>query len=157
MYHFISYTLFHVLNTQFCWKQKWIIHFTIVAKEGLFWLVTSSHLICDVTQTWCDVIFVYCSCTRKLVQGRSWLVNNNCEYRFLTIRYSRLSVQEFAIIRRGSSHLHVFASWDGAFIFDRGFKEGMYTNRLVCKVYCINFRPIPHYFDLVGTNFYPYF
>ena len=76
---------------------------------------------------------------------------------FLTIRYSRLSVQEFAIIHRGSYHLHVFASLDGAFVFDRGFKEGVYTNRLVCKVYCINFRPIPHYFDLVGTNFYPYF
>ena len=40
----------------------------------------------------CDVIFVNCSCTRKLVQRRSSLVNNNREYRFLTTRYSRLSV-----------------------------------------------------------------
>ena len=40
----------------------------------------------------CDVIFVDCSCTRKLAQRRSLLVNNNREYRFLTTRYSRLSV-----------------------------------------------------------------
>ena len=32
------------------------------------------------------------SCTRKLAQRRSSLVNNNREYRFLTTRYSRLSV-----------------------------------------------------------------
>ena len=40
----------------------------------------------------CDVIFIDCSCTRKLAQRRSSLVNNNREYRFLTTRYSRLSV-----------------------------------------------------------------
>ena len=40
----------------------------------------------------CDVIFIDCSSTRKLVQRRSSLVNNNREYRFLTTRYSRLSV-----------------------------------------------------------------
>ena len=40
----------------------------------------------------CDVIFVDCSCTRKLAQRRSSLVNNNREYRFLITRYSRPSV-----------------------------------------------------------------
>ena len=40
----------------------------------------------------CDVIFIDCSSTRKLAQRRSSLVNNNREYRFLTTRYSRLSV-----------------------------------------------------------------
>ena len=40
----------------------------------------------------CDVIFVDCYCTRKLAQRRSSLVNINREYRFLTTRYSRLSV-----------------------------------------------------------------
>ena len=31
-----------------------IAHFAIVAKKGIFWLniVTSPHLICDITQTW---------------------------------------------------------------------------------------------------------
>ena len=38
------------------------------------------------------VIFVDCSCTRKLAQRRSSLMNNNREYRFLIIRYSRPSV-----------------------------------------------------------------
>ena len=35
-------------------KQSSIIHFAIVAKEGIFWhsIVTSSQFICDVTQTW---------------------------------------------------------------------------------------------------------
>ena len=40
----------------------------------------------------CDVIFVDCSCTCKLAQMLSWLVNNNREYWSLTTRYSRLSV-----------------------------------------------------------------
>ena len=39
-----------------------------------------------------DVIFVYCHCTCKLAQRRSSLVNNSREYRYLTTRYSRLSV-----------------------------------------------------------------
>ena len=61
----------------------------------------TSH--CDVTRVdlWrhakaryyhCDVVFVDCSCTRKLAQRRSSLVNNNREYRFLITRYSRHSV-----------------------------------------------------------------
>ena len=41
---------------------------------------------------YCDVIYVYCHCTRKLAQRRSSLVNNSREYRYLTTRYSRLSV-----------------------------------------------------------------
>ena len=41
---------------------------------------------------YCDVIFVYCHCTRKLAQRRSSLVNNSHEYRYLATRYSWLSV-----------------------------------------------------------------
>ena len=41
---------------------------------------------------YCDVIFVYCHCMRKLAQRRSSLVNNSREYRYLATRYSRLSV-----------------------------------------------------------------
>ena len=48
--YFISYTLFHALNTPFHYKQSSITHFTIDAKEGVFWIniVTSSQLICDI-------------------------------------------------------------------------------------------------------------
>ena len=72
--------------------------FAIVAKDGLFWLniLTSPQLYLwchtNVRYWHCDVTFVDCSCTRKLTQRRSSLVNNNREYRFLTTRYSRLSV-----------------------------------------------------------------
>ena len=41
---------------------------------------------------YCDVIFVYCHCTRKLAQRRSSLVNNSLEYRYLTTQYSGLCV-----------------------------------------------------------------
>ena len=53
MYYFISYTLFYILSTSFRYKISLIAHFTIVTKDGLFWLniVTSSQLICDVTRT----------------------------------------------------------------------------------------------------------
>ena len=53
MYHFISYTLFYVLNTPFRHKQSSIAHFAIDTKDGLFWIniVTSSQLICDVMRT----------------------------------------------------------------------------------------------------------
>ena len=44
------------------------------------------------------VIFVGCSCTRKLAHRRSSLVNNSIEYRFLITRYSRLCVKENAIL-----------------------------------------------------------
>ena len=37
----------------------------------------------------CAVIFVDCSCTRKLAQTRSSLMNNNRGYLFFTTRYSR--------------------------------------------------------------------
>ena len=61
----------------------------------------TSH--CDVTivdmrrhanarYKYCDIILGYCSCTRKLAQKRYSLMNNNREYRFLIIRYSRPSV-----------------------------------------------------------------
>ena len=78
-------------------KQLLFADFAIVAKDGLFWLniVTSPQLICDVPRTWyghCHVTFVDCSCSTKFAQMRSSLVNNNREYRFLTTRYSRLSV-----------------------------------------------------------------
>ena len=54
MYHFISYTLFYVLNTQFSLRQLSVADFAIVAKDCLFWLtiVTSPQLICDITRTW---------------------------------------------------------------------------------------------------------
>ena len=50
MCYFISYTLFHVLNTPFRCKQSSNSDFPIDAKDGLFWIniVTSSQLICDV-------------------------------------------------------------------------------------------------------------
>ena len=54
MYHFISYMLFYVLNTQFSWKQLLVTDFDIVGKDDIFWLsiVTSPKLICDVMRTW---------------------------------------------------------------------------------------------------------
>ena len=53
MYHFISYTLFYILNTTFRNQNSPIAHFAIDAKDGLFWIniVTSSQLICDVMRT----------------------------------------------------------------------------------------------------------
>ena len=62
-HHFISYTLFYVLNIPFCYKQTSFAHFPIVAKDGLFWLniVTSSELICDVTRTRGTGIVTSCS------------------------------------------------------------------------------------------------
>ena len=67
-------------------------------RDGIF---LTQH--CDVTtvdlwrhaNVWywhCDVIVVDCSCTCQLAQRQSSLVNYNREYRFLTTRYSRLSV-----------------------------------------------------------------
>ena len=63
---------------------------------------------CDVTTNdlwrhanakywYCDVIFVYFHCTRKLAERRSSLVNNSREYRYLATRYSRLSVHDDVI------------------------------------------------------------
>ena len=65
------------------------------------WPFLTEH--CDVTTIdlwrhanakywYCDVIFVYCHCTRNLAQRRSSLVNNSREYRYLATWYSRLSV-----------------------------------------------------------------
>ena len=94
MYYFISYTLFYVLNTWFCLKQLSIAHFAIVAKDGHFWFKHCDFTIVDLWRhanaryKHCDIIFVNCSRTCKLVQRPSSLVNNNCEYWFLTTWYS---------------------------------------------------------------------
>ena len=95
MYYFISYTLFYVLNTQYRLKQASIAYLAIVANDGLFWLsiVTSVQLICDVMRKRDTVILTsYSSIVLARAQRLSSLVNNNREYRFLTNRYSRLSV-----------------------------------------------------------------
>ena len=87
-----------ILNTPFRYKQSSIAHFAIVARDGLFLTWHCDVITVDLwrhanARHWhCDVIFIDCSCTRKLAQRRSSLVNNNREYRFLTTRYSRLSV-----------------------------------------------------------------
>ena len=49
---FYSLHAIFVLNTQFRLKQLSIADFAIVVNDGLFWLsiVTSPHLICDVTR-----------------------------------------------------------------------------------------------------------
>ena len=102
----VTNVLFYFLHailcfeTPFHYKQSSITHFAIDAKDSLF-----SNYHCDVitVDLWChanarhwhcEVILVDSSCTRKLAQRRSSLVNNNREDPFLTIRYSRLSVQE---------------------------------------------------------------
>ena len=53
MCYIISYTLFYVQSTQFCWEQSLLTHFAIVAKDSHFWLsiVTSLKLICDAKRT----------------------------------------------------------------------------------------------------------
>ena len=53
MYYLIAYTLSYILNPPLRYEQSSIAHFAIVARDGVFWLniVTSSQLICDVTQT----------------------------------------------------------------------------------------------------------
>ena len=61
------------------------------------WAVTSRERHANARHWHCDVIFGDCSCACKLAQMRSSLVNNNREYRFLTARYSRLSVYEILI------------------------------------------------------------
>ena len=86
--------LFYFLHASLCpgraqrtTKQSSIAHFATFAKDGLFRLgiVTSSQLIVrrhTNAGSWrCDVISVYCSCTRKLVQRRSLLMNCNRGYR----------------------------------------------------------------------------
>ena len=83
-----------------------------VTRYFIFWIHKSAkkgrsflNKYCDVTtgDLWrhanvgywhCDVIFVDCSCTRKLAQRWSSLVDNSREYRFLATRHSQLSVYE---------------------------------------------------------------
>ena len=100
----VKNVLFYFLHAIWCPehsippKQLSIADFAAVAKDSLFWfsIVTSRQLLCDVTRMWdtsvVTVIFVDCSCTRKLAQRRSSLVNNSREYRYLITRYSRPSV-----------------------------------------------------------------
>ena len=82
-------------------KQVSIANFAIAAKDRFFWtsIVTSAQFDLwrhvKVGYWHCDVIYADFSCTRKLAQRWSSLVNNNREYRFLTTRFSRLSVQEY--------------------------------------------------------------
>ena len=89
MYYFISYTLFDVRNTYIILlKQLSIADFAIVAKDSLFWfsIVTSPQLICDVTRMYdTGIVTSYSSIVLALE-------NNSREYRYLTTRYSRLSV-----------------------------------------------------------------
>ena len=97
----VTNVLFYFLHAIWCpehtipLKQLTIADFVIVAKNSLFWfsIVTVDmwrHV--NVGHWHCDVIFGDCSCTCKLAQRRSSLVNNSREYRYLTTRYSRLSV-----------------------------------------------------------------
>ena len=104
----VTNVLFYFLHAILCFEQT-ISLCTIIDRSfrrcRLGWSFLTQH--CDVitvdlwrhanVRHWhCDVIFVDCSCTRKLAQRRSSLVNNNREYWFLTIRYSRLSMWEQA-------------------------------------------------------------
>ena len=83
MYYHISYMLFYVPESTIPLKWLSIANFAIVARDIAF----SDIAFCDVTTVdlwrhanagyWhCDVIFVDCSCTRKLAQRRSSLMNN---------------------------------------------------------------------------------
>ena len=73
-------------------------NFTIFAKYGFFWqhgIVTSTtqfNLWHHARYWHCYFTFAGCSCTRKLAQRWSSLIQNNGEYRFLVTRYSRLRV-----------------------------------------------------------------
>ena len=77
MYYFISYTLIHVPNAQFCSKQLLIADFTIVAKDCLFWLsivMTSLQFICDVTRTWGNIIVTsYLSIVLARANWQPWI------------------------------------------------------------------------------------
>ena len=99
IHHFISYTLAYALiELTKPLKQSSIAHFAIFSKGGFFWLGTVTS---PQTNLWrhanarywhCGVIFLDCSCTRKVAQMRSSLVNNKREYSFPATQYSRLGV-----------------------------------------------------------------
>ena len=59
MYYIISYMLFYVMNTQFHLKQLSITDFTILIKDGLFWLwiVMSPQLISEFTRMWVQALW----------------------------------------------------------------------------------------------------
>ena len=101
----VTNVLFYFLHANLCFEQ------TIPLKTGsgrLFHHCRQDRAFltwyCDVTTVWSvtshegGVLALWrhirrLFCTRKLVQGRSSLVNNNREYWFFATRYSRLSVQ----------------------------------------------------------------
>ena len=101
----VTNILFYFLHAIFCpeytfpLKQPPIAHCAIVAMDGFFWLNIDVHTVdmwrqVNAEHWYCGVIFVDCSWACKLAQRRSSLVNSNREYRFLSTRYSRLSVWE---------------------------------------------------------------
>ena len=99
IYHFISYTILYItLLTQHSAKQSSIAHFAIVTKGGVFWfsIVMSPQLICDVTWTQgTSIVTPYSSIVLARANWRKGdlhLGDNDREYRYLTIRYSRLNV-----------------------------------------------------------------
>ena len=60
MYYFISYTLFHVLNTPFHKKNKSLIaHFAIVAKDGISDLALWRHHSWSVTSREREVLALW--------------------------------------------------------------------------------------------------
>ena len=95
---YFLHAILYLEHIPFRCKQWSIAHFAIVARDGVFFTWHCDVITVDLwrhanARHWhCDVIFLNCSSTCKLAQRRSSLVNNNREYRFLTIRYSRLSV-----------------------------------------------------------------
>ena len=99
-------SLFRVTNAFFLFLTRYLMSWTHnSATTSPLSLRRQSFIIqyCDVTTVdlwrhanvghwhW-DVIFIDCSCTRKLEQRGSSLVNNSREYRYLTTRYSLFSV-----------------------------------------------------------------
>ena len=100
----VTNVLFHFLHAILCHEHRNPLR-TIIERSFRHCCQGRPFLTehCDVTTIdlwrhanakywYCDVIFVYCHCTRKLAQRRSSLVNNSREYRYLATRYSRLSV-----------------------------------------------------------------
>ena len=89
------YFMFWTHNVAKTIIDRWIRH----CRQGRSFLTKNCEVTtidlwrhANVDYWYCDVIFVDCSCKRKLAQRRSSLMNNSREYRFLTVRCSRLSV-----------------------------------------------------------------
>ena len=88
----VTHTLFYFLHAIICpdreqkpAKQSSMAPFAIFSIDGIFWLGIATSPQFNLwrqakARYWhCDVIFVDCSCTRKLAQLRSSLMNNNHE------------------------------------------------------------------------------